>query len=135
LDFNPRARAGRDVCPSVLGESVSISIHAPARGATYVLPDDAPDFAISIHAPARGATVLRRIFFEQHLFQSTRPRGARRMRSTSGRCATNFNPRARAGRDPSDHPAMFPRSNFNPRAGAGRDGINKQKFLIYQQLL
>ena len=33
-----------------------ISIHAPARGATYGDPDYAEDGSVSIHAPARGAT-------------------------------------------------------------------------------
>ena len=33
--FNPRARAGRDTCPSGYGtEQCTVSIHAPARGAT-----------------------------------------------------------------------------------------------------
>ena len=32
--FNPRARAGRDVCSSSTSLSSGVSIHAPARGAT-----------------------------------------------------------------------------------------------------
>ena len=56
---------------------------------------------VSIHAPARGATDPRRrrpgccV-----LFQSTRPRGARRRSDFGLDCGlTCFNPRAREGRD------------------------------------
>ena len=35
---------------------LSISIHAPARGATHWLSEQKPFLRISIHAPARGAT-------------------------------------------------------------------------------
>ena len=54
--FNPRAREGRDRLERHASDRDEISIHAPARGAT---PSDSPK-------------VLR------HVFQSTRPRGARR---------------------------------------------------------
>ena len=55
-----------------------VSIHAPARGATYyrrILRWHA--IVVSIHAPARGATV-RLVRIPSHwLFQSTPPRGGR----------------------------------------------------------
>jgi len=54
--FNPRARAGRD---------------GGYRGKQW-------RFGVSIHAPARGATNLPPQKDEAWLFQSTRPRGARR---------------------------------------------------------
>ena len=81
----------------------NVSIHAPARGATYDLPIPAQLFAlfqstrprgarpsvsrqaqspgyVSIHAPARGATGDNAGFYvKPSSFQSTRPRGARRM--------------------------------------------------------
>ena len=80
--------------------SFQVSIHAPTRGATrHQLPnpcrrggfnprahagrDDSGfgfsgKYAVSIHAPTRGATLvmLQVVFLE--VFQSTRPRGARR---------------------------------------------------------
>ena len=34
----------------------AVSIHAPARGATYYNEYDGCDYCVSIHAPARGAT-------------------------------------------------------------------------------
>ena len=57
--FNPRARAGRD--------------HATCARYSHI------DCDVSIHAPARGATLHhRRTVRSMQMFQSTRPRGARR---------------------------------------------------------
>ena len=77
----------------------SISIHAPARGATFevaVVNNSLIDFnprsregsdvpariaeaiaVISIHAPARGATVASSVVSTRLAFQSTLPRGER----------------------------------------------------------
>ena len=55
-DFNPRARVGRDVADTPCAFSVDISIHAPAWGATAVVRCKDRYGAISIHAPAWGAT-------------------------------------------------------------------------------
>ena len=102
--FNPRARVGRDRQPRrdrVLAERVSI--HAPAWGATSLDPRHSMPAHVSIHAPAWGATSCRRsssssrgfnprarvgrdaIPFSRRpaklVFQSTRPRGARRLPS------------------------------------------------------
>ena len=56
----------------------NVSIHAPARGATRagILAEELP--AVSIHAPARGATCPSRRLRGCRAFQFTRPRGARR---------------------------------------------------------
>ena len=80
--FNPRARVGRDKGKFGRGDSeVTVSIHAPAWGATYGVS-------------AQQIMPL--------MFQSTRPRGAR-PRSWTGRTALScFNPRARVGRDPTE---------------------------------
>ena len=75
--FNPRAREGRDIDELIRAARVFVSIHAPARGATF---GDAP-----VNAP--GA------------FQSTRPRGARRDKTSASIYHLSFNPRAREGRD------------------------------------
>ena len=101
--FNPRARAGRDCTVFAChGFDSQVSIHAPARGATFVPAVSYQPVAVSIHAPARGATsnpdgyVERGVYVSIHApargattfmrtsrgahrrFQSTRPRGARR---------------------------------------------------------
>ena len=55
--FNPRSREGSDLPPWILLYSSKISIHAPARGATFPRGHDRHVDRISIHAPARGATL------------------------------------------------------------------------------
>ena len=55
-DFNPRSRKGSDTSIPASSSEVSISIHAPARGATYNALQYQLYLHISIHAPARGAT-------------------------------------------------------------------------------
>ena len=55
-----------------------VSIHAPARGATTADNKFTIALDVSIHAPARGATRSAGSSTPRHLFQSTRPRGARR---------------------------------------------------------
>ena len=78
-NFNPRSREGSDILADALGIlTVTISIHAPAKGATSIQScryDNRTDFnprsregsdtarnglppriTISIHAPAKGAT-------------------------------------------------------------------------------
>ena len=78
--FNPRSRAGSDAALNATDNTIKVSIHAPARGATVSLfRMDKCSGNVSIHAPARGATI-RDI--------------CRR------RCGTfSFNPRSRAGSD------------------------------------
>ena len=108
---------------SFLAGSASVSIHAPAWGATLTRPPVLPvsslfqstrprgarrqtlafgkvASAVSIHAPAWGAT-FRYVFPLCNLgqFQSTRPRGARREIGGAFQGAPGFNPRARVGRD------------------------------------
>ena len=59
LYFNPRSREGSDgytVIPTKRDHV--ISIHAPARGATYYKGGKTKYKKISIHAPARGATEI-----------------------------------------------------------------------------
>ena len=81
LNFNPRTREGCDIChvitsfltalfqsthprrvrhlsKSLILSSFIISIHAPAKGATFEIEDCYNNFIISIHAPAKGATRL-----------------------------------------------------------------------------
>ena len=79
-DFNPRSREGSDL---LLGRDMQlsrpISIHAPARGATFT-PDvwTGRQLGISIHAPARGATIQILFAYIEH---------------------NDFNPRSREGSD------------------------------------
>jgi len=57
LRFNPRAREGRDADSNMLlTEGETVSIHAPAKGATPGNRRRNPEEVVSIHAPAKGAT-------------------------------------------------------------------------------
>ena len=101
---------------------------------------------ISIHAPAKGATYFDYLKVSVRIFQSTLPRRERRASyetRTSGRCY--FNPRSREGSDSSAnsiinrqtlfqstlprrerHPAPLPShplQHFNPRSREGSDGL------------
>ncbi len=42
------------------GTLIYVSIHAPTRGATVVVPSQLPYVVVSIHAPTRGATASRK---------------------------------------------------------------------------
>ena len=54
--FNSRPRAGGDMAYGIKRDTTTISIHAPARGATGWPGLLLLHRLISIHAPARGAT-------------------------------------------------------------------------------
>ena len=100
FSFNPRARAGRDQCGGALCLPLPVSIHAPARGATFFL---------------LSALLWRR------KFQSTRPRGARRRKTPSVLTGSGFQstrPRGARRGQPVDDVIM---ACFNPRARVGRD--------------
>ncbi len=96
--FNPRARAGRDSPLPFQVEPKMFQSTRP-RGARPTIAMIFRDFSVSIHAPARGATLSVKSHFSplcfnpraragrdhsflpqsgQKSFQSTRPRGARR---------------------------------------------------------
>ena len=144
--FNPRARAGRDVTASRRADARrSVSIHAPARGATTSCADEYRSISVSIHAPARGATRRRPDdAVDERVSIHAPARGATAVRAGALPATSRFNPRARAGRDALNgrdriESATFqstrPRgarpatesltaqrhASFNPRARAGRD--------------
>ena len=77
-----------------------ISIHAPAWGATTSLQNVGKLIRISIHAPAWGATgyadAMKRLV---SLFQSTHPHGVRHLLIILAFLCRDFNPRTRMGCD------------------------------------
>ena len=103
-----------------------VSIHAPARGATCRFNPYRSAIFVSIHAPARGATLLRdlkAILRERFnpraregrdarlalssacacVFQSTRPRGARRGLTVANYAYVEFqSTRPRGARPPAE---------------------------------
>ena len=76
--FDPRPRAGGDRQLWAEGKTGSVSIHAPARGATRQPVNALP----------------------AHEFRSTPPRGGRPCGSAMARTESCFDPRPRAGGDP-----------------------------------
>ena len=77
IDFNPRSHERSDSFTTALSMYLTISIHAPTRGATLLQIGSYIIISISIHAPTRGATVsvLSAVAFS--VFQSTLPREER----------------------------------------------------------
>ena len=122
-----------------------VSIHAPARGATFVALSRRPTFqkfqstrprgarrgaqhtglrtrGVSIHAPARGATPVRRLQPALDAVSIHAPaRGATSRRDAGGAGEHCFNPRAREGRDSCRLLPSARTRRFNPRAREGRD--------------
>ena len=78
-DFNPRSLVGNDGVALIFLNSSSISIHVPSW----------------------GTTEFSGIFVHHKLFQSTFPRGERRMRWRHHRPGQDFNPRSLVGNDAS----------------------------------
>ena len=100
-NFNPRSREGSDDYCYKRGDVTQISIHAPAKGATYMQAfQQLYDRAISIHAPAKGATFCRE--------NKTKP-------------LAHFNPRSREGSDGAHCRRCSTHRNFNPRSREGSD--------------
>jgi len=119
--FNPRARTGRDPDRARYFAGASVSIHAPARGATdrrgaiCVMARFNPrartgrdvrgrhrerELLVSIHAPARGATRPGdHVSFELHVSIHAPARGATKWGLKCLKTFGCFNPRARTGRD------------------------------------
>ena len=144
--FNPRARVGRDdfFCRDGIFW-LEVSIHAPAWGATTMASFLAGSASVSIHAPAWGATLTRPpVLPVSSLFQSTRPRGARRQTLAFGKVASAVSihapawgatfryvfPLCNLGQFQSTRPRGARREiggafqgapGFNPRARVGRD--------------
>ena len=83
-----------------MGRLRDISIHAPARGATFAEWDMELLESISIHAPARGATVeLAKIACMAVISIHAPARGATSRRFPSSGRSPDFNPRTREGCD------------------------------------
>ena len=79
----------------------TISIHAPAKGATPIISGSNKYLGISIHAPAKGATQILSDYLNGNLiFQSTHPRRVRHdIDFDALEFRKNFNPRTREGCD------------------------------------
>ena len=99
--FNPRSREGSDICQPYLAMfllTFQSTLPRRERRTDCVIPSATS--SISIHAPAKGATAFSIVSVSSFaLFQSTLPRRERLLMSTKGQRQKNFNPRSREGSD------------------------------------
>ncbi len=118
-----RPRGARPDALHYFAEPGDVSIHAPARGATALLLALSDGSHVSIHAPARGATSISiSAALIAPMFQSTRPRGARRSTNGQQRVTEKVSIHAPArGATPGRVRCLLHVARFNPRARAGRD--------------
>ena len=100
VSFNPRAREGRDNTNVNVYSNGTVSIHAPARGATSSPILICAGLYVSIHAPARGATLNSQPELHSIKVSIHAPaRGATLCPYCNFLPVFSFNPRAREGRD------------------------------------
>ena len=121
--FNSRARRGRDRYAWFCVLAGSVSIHAPAGGATQSSQTSRLGTKFQFTRP-QGAR-LQEYFNAQRTgeFQFTRPQGARRLCKIIGAICVCFNSRARRGRDHIGHLGALIVARFNSRARRGRDAL------------
>ncbi|SDT03305.1 hypothetical protein SAMN05444162_2901 [Paenibacillaceae bacterium GAS479] len=79
--------------------------------------------SVSIHAPARGATANASNNVVDHAFQSTLPHGERPTYLSKMGTIRCFNPRSRTGSDMGRQGRLSPDKCFNPRSRTGSDHI------------
>ena len=124
INFNPRARVGRDIWCSASTESCThfnprARVGRDREGRRIGKRDP-----ISIHAPAWGATKPSVSTIFTPFDFNPRARVGRDMPlSFKSVTAPYFNPRARVGRDRDAVQAERTRRHFNPRARVGRDSF------------
>ena len=71
--FNPRSHEGSDSIKNIYYYLPYVSIHAPMKGATYLLCSNHGIKVVSIHAPMKGATIDLISRYLNSRFQSTLP--------------------------------------------------------------
>ena len=143
-DFNPRSREGSDISQAQLLQDWRISIHAPAKGATYIFltavvllyhfnprsreGSDSSHSRFSTGFSIFQSTLPRRerpgVVFSSHgdmVFQSTLPRRERPFGAAFSISRADFNPRSREGSDVDVRRCREYRADFNPRSREGSD--------------
>ena len=98
--FNPRPReGGDDVQDHVDYAFMEVSIHAPAKEATYALDNNFNPYKVSIHAPAKEATSFKEENIGQGEVSIHAPAKEATIGSIPSSLAARFNPRPREGGD------------------------------------
>ena len=143
--FNPRTRAGCDLCgislssPLLLFQSthpcrvrpllfkgdphrLMVSIHAPVQGATDTALQPTGHTSVSIHAPVQGATKPPYSVHARYLFQSTHPCRVRQIQGSRHiyRSAVSIHAPVQ-GATVFSNIIQYIHTRFNPRTRAGCD--------------
>ena len=110
-NFNPRSREGSDI------EDFEVKVNS---------------IPISIHAPARGATTAHKLVISCSGYFNPRSREGsdRHRRRWRRRIWRNFNPRSREGSDQNYLLRLMQDKDFNPRSREGSDPWNVYPVLV-----
>ena len=129
--FNPRTREGCDYATvhySLYVEKFQSTHPRRVRRYKKTVGEDIP--TISIHAPAKGATCSgQSVYFFLFLFQSTHPRRVRQNLTPPDVIIKYFNPRTREGCDSTNLSNLTQHLYFNPRTREGCD-MNTRIWLL-----
>ena len=129
-DFNPRSREGSDGSSPHEHHRSTISIRAPARGATcFYQKHGLPILFQSALPRGERPNDFSRLSIVSK-FQSALPRGERPMDITKVHADDYFNPRSREGSDARRVQCICKCVYFNPRSREGSDINFRQKVLF-----
>ena len=104
VDFNPRSHKGSDNNESINGPYISISIHAPTRGATAKWMSTAnTTLTFQSTLPQGERRDMVDIWERRSQFQSTLPQGERLLWIALNVNQKDFNPRSHKGSDPTKY--------------------------------
>ena len=122
LCFNPRSRVGSDPLFLLVSFRLTVSIHAPAWGATSMPHEPLIADAVSIHAPAWGATQAWRTHqCDSDGFNPRSRVGSDHRHTRTPAHLGCFNPRSRVGSDKNEQLRLSQLPCFNPRSRVGSD--------------
>ena len=123
--FNPRSREGSDYGYSFETEAVfEFQSTLPRRERRDKRKTGRSSCSVSIHAPAKGATLRDQGSNKKQQFQSTLPRRERLFRRIALYGIMRFNPRSREGSDSFWYGSTSHYKSFNPRSREGSDKRN-----------
>ena len=144
LHFNPRSRVGNDgwsysdrICDRDFNPHSCVGNDTKCEKKLRSYPDFNPRslvgnddskhprhcfFSISIHVPSWGTTPMPTVGSCFFIFQSTFPRGERRITAVKVDGIQDFNPRSLVGNDVIRFRSTDSCRNFNPRSLVGNDG-------------
>ena len=119
--FNPRSHEGSDISGRFAFTSAADFNPRSHEGSDERLPHTLRIIQISILAPTRGATPSGRQSDFGYKFQSSLPRGERRLRELEKEYTAIFQSSLPRGERLGDAPGTYVYQDFNPRSHEGSD--------------